>query len=74
MIVIGSVAAIVVAPPVPVPSGPFRLDRVGVLAASFVFAWCGWHLLRHATLPGPGRAKDPGANGDRLGSGPGRDR
>jgi hypothetical protein len=51
-IVIGSVAAIVMAPLVSVPSGPFRLDRVGVLAASFAFVWCGWYLLRHATLPG----------------------
>jgi hypothetical protein len=47
VIAIGSVAAIVMAPLASVPSGPFRLDRVGVLAASFAFVWCGWHLLRN---------------------------
>jgi hypothetical protein len=46
VIAIGSVAAIVMAPLVSVPSGPFRIDRVGVLAASFAFVWCGWCLLR----------------------------
>lgn len=55
VIAIGSVAAIVTAPLVSVPSGPFRLDRVGVLAASFAFVWCGWYLLRHATHPGSNR-------------------
>jgi len=54
-IAIGSVAAIVMAPLAYVPSGPFRLDRIGVLAAAFAFAWCGWHLLRHAAIPSPGR-------------------
>ncbi|MBO0685131.1 MAG: hypothetical protein J2P45_18420 [Candidatus Dormibacteraeota bacterium] len=48
-IAIGSVAAVVMSPLVSVPSGPFRLDRVGVLAAALAFAWCGYHLLRHAT-------------------------
>jgi membrane protein implicated in regulation of membrane protease activity len=47
MIAIGSVAAIAMAPLAFVPTGPFRLDRIGVLAASFAFAWCGWRLLRH---------------------------
>lgn len=47
VIAIGSAAAIVMAPLAFVPTGPFRLDRIGVLAASFAFAWCGWHLLRH---------------------------
>jgi hypothetical protein len=46
---IGTVAAIALAPLVSVPSGPLRLDRAGVLAAAFGFAWCGWHLLRNAT-------------------------
>lgn len=46
---IGTVAAIGLAPLVSVPSGPFRLDRIGVLAAAFGFAWCGWHLLRNAS-------------------------
>jgi hypothetical protein len=55
-IVLGSVAAIVMAPLVSVPTGPFRLDRVGVLAASFAFVWCGWCLLR-ATFPA-NRAND----------------
>jgi hypothetical protein len=48
VIAVGSVAAIVLAPLASVPSGPFRLDRIGVLATAFAFAWCGWHLLRHA--------------------------
>lgn len=74
MIVIGSVAAVVMAPLVSVPSGLVRLDRAGVLAASFAFAWCGWHLLRHATLPGPDGADGPGTDGDRLGPGLGHDR
>lgn len=51
LIGIGAVAAIVLAPLVSVPSGPFRLDRIGVLAAAFGFAWCGWYLLRHTTDP-----------------------
>jgi hypothetical protein len=41
VIAIGSVAAIVMAPLASVPSGPFRLDRIGVLAAAVAFAWCG---------------------------------
>lgn len=48
----GSVAAVVMSPLVSVPSGPFRLDRVGVLAAALAFAWCGYHLLRDATAAG----------------------
>lgn len=56
---IGTAAAIVMAPLASVPSGPFRLDRVGVLAASFAFASCGWYLLRHATEPVSNRASDP---------------
>lgn len=59
VIAIGSVAAIVMAPLVAVPPGPFRLDRVGVLAASFAFAWCGWYLLRHATAHSLQWANDP---------------
>ncbi len=74
VIAIGSVAAIVMAPLVSVPSGPFRLDRLGVLAASFAFVWCGWYLLRHATLPVPNRANDPGGGCDRPGSRPDHDR
>jgi hypothetical protein len=74
VIAIGSVAAIVMAPLAPVPSGPVRLDRVGVLAASFAFVWCGWHLLRHATLPGSNRANDSGGGCDRPGSRPDHDR
>lgn len=46
VIAIGSVAAIVMAPLVLVPSGPFRLDRIGVLAAAFAFVCCGRYLLR----------------------------
>lgn len=53
---IGSAAAIVMAPLAFVPTGPFRLDRIGVLAASFAFAWCGWHLLRHPAAA----SSDPG--------------
>lgn len=49
VIAIGPVAAIVMTPLALVPSGPFRLDRIGVLAVSAAFAWCGWYLLRHAT-------------------------
>jgi membrane protein implicated in regulation of membrane protease activity len=72
VIAIGSVAAIVMAPLVSVPSGPFRLDRAGVLAVSFAFAWCGWYLLRHAAPPGPDRAGDPGRDreGPRVQAGP----
>lgn len=51
MIGIGAVAAIVMAPLIAVPSGPFRLDRVGVLAAALGFCWCGLHLMRHAAGP-----------------------
>jgi hypothetical protein len=51
VIAIGSVAAIVMAPLASVPAGPFRLDRIGVLAACAAFAWCGWHLLRHPAAP-----------------------
>lgn len=69
---IGAVAAIVMAPLVSVPSGPFRLDRLGVLAAAFGFAWCGWYLLRHAAAPSPDRANDP--PGPAIGFGPDRDR
>jgi hypothetical protein len=69
---IGSVAAIVMAPLVSVPSGPFRLDRVVVLAASCAFVWCGWYLLRHATLPGSTQGNDPA--GTAIGRGPDHDR
>jgi hypothetical protein len=48
VIATGSIAAIMLMPLASVPSGPFRLDRIGVLATAFAFAWCGWHLLRHA--------------------------
>lgn len=51
VIAIGAVAAIVLAPLVAVPSGPFRLDRVGVLAVSFAFVCCGWELLHHRIAP-----------------------
>jgi membrane protein implicated in regulation of membrane protease activity len=67
VIMIGSVAAIVMAPLASVPSGPFRLDRVGVLAASFAFVWCGWYLLRHATLPGSNRPMTPAETAIGLG-------
>jgi hypothetical protein len=50
---IGSTAAIVMAPLAFVPTGPFRLDRIGVLAASLAFAWCGWYLLRHPAAARP---------------------
>ena len=46
VIAIGSVAAVVMAPLASVPAGPFRIDRIGVLAVSIAFASCGWHLLR----------------------------
>ncbi len=46
---IGSVAAIVMAPLVSVPSGPFRLDRAGVLAASL--GSCGVGGICCATQP-----------------------
>ncbi|MDR0360844.1 MAG: hypothetical protein LBJ87_15460 [bacterium] len=52
VIVVGSVAAVAMAPLVFVPSGPFRIDRVGVLATALAFVSCGWHLLRHPALPG----------------------
>jgi len=58
VIAAGSVAAIVLAPLASVPSGPFRLDRIGVLATAFAFAWCGWHLLRHAA----GASREPAGN------------
>lgn len=55
VIAIGSVAAIVMALLASVPTGFFRIDRLGVLATSFAFAWCGWHLTRHAAAPPEGR-------------------
>jgi hypothetical protein len=55
VIAIGSVAAIVLAPLVSVPTGPFRFDRIGVVAASFAFAFCGWQLLRHPDIGGDAR-------------------
>ncbi|MBO0729438.1 MAG: hypothetical protein J2P57_09280 [Acidimicrobiaceae bacterium] len=61
MIVAGSVAAVAMAPLVFVPSGPFRVDRVGVLAASVAFVSCGWHLLRHAALLGSNPRDDSGS-------------
>jgi hypothetical protein len=65
---LGAIAAIVLSPLVTVPSGPFRLDRLGVLAAAFGFAWCGWHLTRHAG----DRSEDPTMpGGPRIGSRPG---
>lgn len=69
---IGSAAAIVLAPLVSVPSGPFRLDRIGVLAAAFGFAWCGWHLLR--TRPFPDTYKGNNPADAAIGLGPDRDR
>ena len=68
VIVIGSVAAIVMGPLASVPAGPFRLDRVGVLAASLAFVRCGWYLLRHATRSG---SEQPmGAARTAIGPGP----
>ena len=49
LIAIGEVVTIVMDPLKSVPSGPFRLDRIGILATAFGFVWCGWRLLRHAT-------------------------
>ena len=75
VIMIGSVAAIVMAPLASLPSGPFRLDRAGVLAASLSFVCCGWHLLRHATLPGSNQPierraeRPPRAGGGGVGGG-----
>lgn len=69
VIAIGPVAAIVMTPLALVPSGPFRLDRIGVLAVSAAFAWCGWYLLRNAT---PGTSWGPGSDTERVGTpGPG---
>lgn len=48
LIGIGEVATIVMGPLKSVPSGPFRLDRIGILATALGFAWCGWRLLRQA--------------------------
>jgi DUF1707 SHOCT-like domain len=70
VIAIGSAAAIVMAPLVSVPSGSFRMDRVGVLAASFAFVWCGWDLLRHATPPVRTGPTNPAETAS--GPGPGR--
>lgn len=53
MIATGSVAAVVMAPLAAVPAGPFRIDRLGVLAVCFAFAWCGWRLLRRSSRPPP---------------------
>jgi hypothetical protein len=63
VIAIGSVAAIVMAPLAFVPTGPFRLVRIGVLAASSAFAWCGWHLLRHPAAASSGPVPWPGGTG-----------
>ena len=62
---IGSAAAIVMAPLAVVPTGPFRLDRIAVLAASSAFAWSGWHLLRHPAAAGPNRTHEPSGH-DQL--------
>ena len=51
LIAIGEVVTIVMDPLKSVPSGPFRLDRLGILATALGFAWCGWRLLRQATAP-----------------------
>ena len=51
LIAIGEVLTIVMDPLKSVPSGPFRLDRLGILATALGFAWCGWRLLRQATAP-----------------------
>lgn len=48
VIAIGAAAAIILAPLTVVPSGPFRVDRIGVLAAALAFAWCGLDLMRRA--------------------------
>jgi len=49
LIAIGEVATIVMGPLKSVPSGPIRLDRMGILATALGFVWCGWRLLRQAT-------------------------
>jgi len=72
VIAIGAVAAIVMSPLVSVPSGPFRLDRIGVLAMSFAFVWCGWYLLRHPIAPSPHRPNDPARAGTIVGPEPDR--
>ena len=51
LIAIGEVVTIVMDPLKSVPSGPFRLDRLGILATALGFAWCGWRLLRRAAAP-----------------------
>lgn len=56
LIAIGSIAALFMAPLAAVPSGPFRLDRLGVLVMAAAFARCGWHLVRAAAGPDPGPA------------------
>jgi hypothetical protein len=48
LIAIGEVATIIMGPLKSVPSGPFRLDRIGIVATALGFAWCGWRLLRQA--------------------------
>lgn len=58
VIAIGTAAAIVMAPLASIPTGSFRLDRIGVLAVSFAFAWCGWHLMRHQTAASSGLSED----------------
>lgn len=72
VIVIGSVAAIVLPPLVSAPSGPFRLDRIGVLAAAFGFAWCGWYLLRAHPFPDSHAGNNPADAA--IGFGPDEDR
>jgi hypothetical protein len=51
LIAVGEILTIVMDPLKSVPSGPFRLDRLGILATALAFAWCGWCLLRQSTAP-----------------------
>lgn len=45
-ICVGSIAAIVTYPLAYVPSGPIRLDRIGIAVTAIAFAWSGWQLVR----------------------------
>jgi hypothetical protein len=51
LIAVGEILTIVMDPLKSVPSGPFRLDRLGILATALAFAWCGWCLLRGSITP-----------------------
>jgi hypothetical protein len=67
LIATGEVATILMGPLKSVPSGPVRLDRIGILAAGVGFAWCGWRLLRQAAAaPASSSSRADGTAGPRA--------